>query len=347
MQKTILFLIFSALFSGLSAQVKLDDFGRIILNSYLSQKINIPSESKELLKTKLSQIASNNGMGGSQANPRFIITANVSLGTKDIIAGPPQMIAQNVDITFFIGDALTNTVFTNTSLSVKGVGTNENKAFIEAIKNINPKSKELISFIESGKTKIVDYYATQCDFIIKDAQTLVKQENYDQAIYQLSLVPEVCKACYFKSLDTLTSIYQQKIDAEGKQKLNQAKTIWTADQTPAGAEKAGEIISSINPMSSCQTDVSIFIKAIDAKLKADEKARWQLQVKQYEDKIKAEKEERRIAEEKSKRDNNYREKEASRNFEMDKINASNARAIAIEYARNQPKTITYNNIYWR
>lgn len=39
-------------------------------------------------------------MGGSQANPRFIITANVNVGTKDIIAGPPQMIAQNIEVTF-------------------------------------------------------------------------------------------------------------------------------------------------------------------------------------------------------------------------------------------------------
>jgi hypothetical protein len=88
-------------------------------------------------------------------------------------------------------------------------------------------------------------------------------------------------------------------------------------------------------------------------------------MKQYADKIAAQKEEVRIAlekskrddvyreneavraEQKSKRDDNYREKEGSRNFEMDKINASNARAIAVEYARNQPKTITYNNINWR
>jgi hypothetical protein len=194
---------------------------------------------------------------------------------------------------------------------------------------------------------------------------LVKQENYDQAIYQLSLVPEVCQECYFKCLDTLTSIYQQKIDADCKQKLNQAKTIWIADQTPEGAQKAGEMISSINPMASCQKDVTALINSIDSKLKADEKARWEFIMKQYADKIAAQKEQVRIAEEKSKRDDlyreneairaneklkrddNYREKEASRNFEMDKINASNARAIAIEYARNQPNTITYNNIYWR
>ena len=102
----ILFLTVVAITSN--AQAKLDDFGRIILNTYLPDNIAMPSEAKNLLITKLNQITSNNGMGGSQANPRFIITANVNVGTKDIIAGPPQMIAQNIDVTLFIGDAVTN-----------------------------------------------------------------------------------------------------------------------------------------------------------------------------------------------------------------------------------------------
>ncbi len=358
MRNTILLLVFSALLGGLTAQVKLDDFGRIILNTHLSDKLNIPAESKELLKTKLSQIASNNGMGGSQVNPRFIITANVNVGTKDIIAGPPQMIAQNVDVTFFIGDALTNTVFANMTMSLKGVGTNENKAFIEAIKTINPKNKDISAFIEEGKNKIISYYSTNCDFIIKDAQTLVKQEKYDEAIYQLSLVPEVCQECYFKCLDTLSSIYQQKIEADCKTKLNEAKLTWTANQTPEGAVKAGDILSSINPMASCQTDVDALVKSIDSKLKADEKARWQFKMKQYADKIAAQKEQVRITEEKSRRDDDYREnqaqrdainqeKQSKRNLELDKIRVNAYREVAVEYTRNQPKTITYNNIYWR
>ena len=347
MRKIVFLLIFSAVFSGLNAQVKLDDFGRIILNTYLSEKINISTESKDLLKTKLSQIASNNGMGGSQINPRLIITANVNVGTKDIIAGPPQMIAQNVDVTFFIGDALSNTVFANMTMSLKGVGTNENKAFIETIKTINPKNKDIAAFIEEGKSKIINYYSTNCDFIIKDAQTLVKQENYDEAIYQLSLVPEVCQECYFKCLDTLSAIYQKKIDADCKTKLNEAKVTWTANQTPEGAEKAGDILSSINPMASCQADVNALVKSIDSKLKADEKARWQFKMKQYADKIAAQKEQVRIAEEKSKSDDDYRENQSKRNLELDKIRENAYREVAVEYVRNQPKTITYNNIYWR
>jgi hypothetical protein len=159
-------------------------------------------------------------------------------------------------------------------------------------------------------------------------------------------------------LDTLVSIYQQKIDADCKVKYNEAKVTWAAAQNATGAEKVGDILSTINPMSTCQSEISEFIKTIDAKLKADEKAKWQFKMKQYADKIAAQKEQVRIAEEKAKRDDVYREnqsqrdalaqeKQSQRNYELDKIRVSAYRDVAVEYAKNQPKTITYNNIYWR
>ena len=181
MKKLILLILIAFQFNG-TAQVKLDDFGRIVLNTYLPDNSSIPAEAKKALETKLSQITTNNGMGGSTANPRFIITAVLNVTTKDIVPGPPQMIAQNIEVTLFVGDAITNTSFSNTILSIKGVGTNENKALIDAIKNINPKNKEITDFLEEGKNKIITYYVTQCDFIIKDAETLAKQEKFDEAI---------------------------------------------------------------------------------------------------------------------------------------------------------------------
>jgi hypothetical protein len=346
MKKIIILLLLAVQFNSV-AQVKLDDFGRIILNTYLPDNNSIPAEAKKALETKLNQITTNNGMGGSAVNPRFIITAVLNIGTKDIIPGPPQMIAQNIDVTLFVGDAITNTVFSNTVISVKGVGTNENKSLIDAIKNINPKNKDVSTFLEEGKNKIISYYTSQCDFIIKDAETLAKQQKFDEAIYKLALVPEVCQDCYFKCLDIQTKIFQQKIDAECTIKLNEAKTVWSANQNPAGAEKVGEILSLINPLASCQGQISTFIKSVDAKLKADEKARWEFKMKQYADKIAFKKEQMRIAEEKGKRDDAFRENQSVRNLELDKIRVNSYREIAVEQARNQPKTVTYNNIYWR
>jgi hypothetical protein len=100
-------------------------------------------------------------------------------------------------------------------------------------------------------------------------------------------------------------------------------------------------------MAACQTDIAAFIQSIDSKLKADEKARWQFKMKQYADKIASQKELVRITEEKGKRDDTYRENQSSRNYELDKMRVNSYREIAVEQARNQPKTVTYNNINWR
>jgi hypothetical protein len=269
------------------------------------------------------------------------------VGTKDIITGPPQMIAQNLEVTIFIGDALENKIFCNTTLSLKGVGTNENKAFIDALKKINPKNKVLESLIKEGKTKIVTYFNTQCDFTIKEAMTLKIQGKYGEAIYKLSLVPEVCQDCYFKCLDTLLFVYQEKIDKDCQVKFQEAKTIWAANSSSIGAEEAAEVLSKIDPIASCQPDVEKFISSVDVKLKADEKAIWEFKIKQYEDQVAKEKEQMRIAEEKSIRDDEFREKQAGRNLELDKIRVNAYREVAVEYAKNQPKTINYDNIKWR
>jgi len=347
MKKIFLFLSLITFSLNSKAQVKLDDFGRIILNTHLPDNLAIPIEAKNLLLTKLNQITTNNGMGGSQANPRFIITAVLNIATKDIVPGPPQMISQNIEVTLFVGDAITNTVFSNTILNINGVGTNENKALIDAIKNINPKNKEVKAILEEGKNKITSYYITQCDFIVKDAETLAKQNKYDEAIYKLAIVPEICQECYFKCLDIQTKIFQQKIDTECVIKLNEAKSVWSTNQNPSGAEKVVDILSGINPIASCQAQISTFIKNVEAKLKADEKARWEYKMKQYADKISLKKEQMRIAEEKGKRDDAYRENQSIRNLELDKIRVNSYREIAVEQARNQPNTITYNNIYWK
>ena len=318
MKKYITIIVLAMIAFTSNAQIKLDDIGRIILNAYLPENLAIPTEAKNVLLTKLNQLTSNHGMGGSQINPHFIITANINVGTKDILAGPPQMIAQNIEVTFFIGDAITNTIFSNATLSLKGVGTNENKAFIDAFKTINPNNKEMVEFLNEGKTKIINYYSTNCDFMLKDAQTLAKQNKFDEAIYNLSLVPQVCEVCFNKTAELIATIYQQKIDADCNTKLSQATIAWAGQQKIKNAENALTILMDINPTAACYHEVMLLTKEINNKLLADEKARFELALKKYNDKINLEK----------KRLKAYKE-------------------IAIEYAKSQPKILTYNTIIWR
>lgn len=318
MKKFIAVLILTVATISSNAQVKLDDFGRIILNTYLPDSIALPLEAKNLLITKLNQITSNNGMGGSQANPRFIITANVNVGTKDIIAGPPQMIAQNVDVTLFIGDAVTNTIFSNTTLSLKGVGTNENKAFIEAFKTINPKNIEVLVFLEEGKKKMINYYSTNCDFILKEATTLSDQFKFSEAIYQLMMVPNVCKECYFKAKDAATLIFNKKIESDCTEKLKEAKLIWAAEPSEIGALKASAIMISIIPSDNCKTEINKLAIEIKNKLQLEQKKKYDFDML-----------------------------EMQKRYDTEQKIIDIQKQIALEQAKNQAQKVTYYNIYWR
>ena len=74
----VVFLIIGIAANAQNKKGKSDELGRIVLNGYVSdQAESIPSIAKKMLKNKMNQIATKNGMGGSSLNPRFIIMPNI------------------------------------------------------------------------------------------------------------------------------------------------------------------------------------------------------------------------------------------------------------------------------
>ena len=285
----IIFLAFTILSINISAQNskgKMDDLGRVILNTYVSGNIEtIPSSAKKILANKITQIASKNGMGGSAINPRFIITPNITVLTKDMTPTAPPKTALTIEVTYYLGDGIDGTVFSTLSMEYKGVGNNETKAYIAALKRIKPKNPEIKEFVNEGKTKIIEYYNTKCDFIIKEAGTLKSSNEFDAAITKLSEVPKVCKDCHDKCMDEILVVYQAKIDSEGRVFLEEANNIWNSGQNHEKAEEAGIPLSKVDANASCYNDAIVLSKKIVAKIKAIDKREWDMVVKIQQDKV--------------------------------------------------------------
>ncbi len=293
---------------------KLEDMGRIALNAYVPDQVeSIPEAARAMLNNKLNQVTTHSGMGGSPLNPRFIITPNIVVMTKDLTATAPPMTALTLNVTLYIGDGIDGTKFTSTSVTVKGVGVNETKAYIEAIKGIKPADPAIQSFVEKGKTKIIEYYNTKCDFIIKEAKVLESQMKFEEAILKLTGVPEVCSTCYNKCMDAAMPMYQKQIDRECKIRMTEANTAWSANQTAEGAAAAAAILNTVDPNSACYKDAKVLTDKIDARMKEINNREW-----------------------------NYVLKEQS--LEGDRIKA--ARDIGVAYGNGQPKTVTYSVRGW-
>ncbi|MBU6325893.1 MAG: hypothetical protein KJS92_10425 [Bacteroidetes bacterium] len=321
--------------SLLHSQNTAEDFGKVVMGVHIPDAAGMSPESKKFLAGKLTQLLTQNGMAGTESAPRFALAAIVNIGTKDIIPGPPQMIAQQLELNLIIGDAVANRQFESYSLSLKGVGTNEPKAFNEAFKGINPANEELRAFIQQGKAEIMAYYEGNCDNVIRQAGLAAQKQEYEAAIYQLSLIPDVATTCYRRALDSMAAWHREKQNKEGKALLTKAKGIWAAGQNTEAALEAISLLQQIAPEARCQKEVQTLIKSIEDKIKADAKARWDQQIKEYNDSIAAEIEQRR----QEAADAAFR-----RQAELQRLR--NYHEIALEQARNQPP-VTINHINWR
>lgn len=209
----------------------------------------VPAMAHSLLEDKLLQIATENGLGADN-HASFFLTCSVNLTDKDVISGAPTRIVQNADVSFYVADMQTRRVYESVTISARGVGENENKAFTSLFKSIKPSSPEMKNLIANASKEIVAYYESQIDNYIKQAKALAKLGEFEQALYILSVVPDVCEG-YDKINDMAVEVYQKMIDNESLMLLQKAKTLWAAGHNYEAAMEAGNYLAQVSPYSSC------------------------------------------------------------------------------------------------
>jgi hypothetical protein len=314
--KIILVLTFLLCFSFVQAQTpgKMDEKGRLAIAVWIPDQIEgMPAAAKKNLENKLNQIITANGIGGDAINSRFIITANVTVLSKDITASAPPMQAYSLSVTLYIGDGFEGKSFSSYSITAKGVGENETKAYMAALKNIKTNDPAYQSFVDKGKSKIIEYYNAQCDVLIKEANVLVGMNKFDEAIWKLTSVPDGCTDCWNKCMAAIAPVFQQKIDFECKTKLTEATNIWNAGQNWDAAEQAGAILTTIDPKSACFKESETLSGKIAKRILEVDKREWNFK---YEKEI---------------------------GLERDMIKAY--RDVGVAWGKGQPQNVTYKSLY--
>ena len=323
---------------------KADDLSRLVLTPCVVGNSDIPSYAGSVLNNKLNQIVTKHGVGGTSAAPRFVITANLLEVSKDITTTTPPMIAMTLSPTIYIGDAQTGDLYASCEVkNVKGVGENETKAYLDAIKKINVNSPEMVQCINTGKTRIIEFYNSQIDFLIAEAESLVNSQKYDEAMMLLSTVPDVCKEAYEKAMQKISVVYKTKIDTEGAALYNEAYALWKSNKSKESALKVVELLAQINPLSSAAKQGRTLVASveshwaeIEARRRELEERAWAFKMKQYDD-SQAEKTAQR------EMDHEYRMQESSFDYEVQMKRAEtgvDAANLALQEVKSVVKTMS-------
>lgn len=293
-----------------------DDMDRIAIDVLVPPQVeDIPDQAQGLLENKLMEVATKNGLGGSGPSPRFVLTAKMVALTKDITPTVPPMEAYTFQIYLYIVDVVDQIVVSSTSMTSKGAGTNKNKAYLTGLRTINMNNAELERFMKTGKTKIIEYYNSRCDFVIAKAKALQSQNQFQAAIAALSGIPEVCKDCYMKSLEQIGPIYKDYIDHDCQVFTNMASSIWASNPTSGGAADAGAVLCLIDPDSKCYPETKVLIAKMEQKVQKDEIRDWKFMERVWGD-----------------------------NVALEKLRIKAYRDIGVSFGNNQKPT--YNNILW-
>ncbi|MGB4654891.1 MAG: hypothetical protein WBH98_05625 [Bacteroidales bacterium] len=322
MKKTLSILLIGLLVStGLISQNKegkLDDQSRVALNVFITDEVldEIPASAVATLTNRLNQAITKNGLGSNSIFNRFILTPNVNLLSKDITPTVPPMHVYTVELSLYSGDGYDGTLFKSATVNLKGVGDTEAKAYLAAFKQLKSDNPEIQKMLRETSKKIIEYYNTKCDFILKEAEMLRASNQYDQAIYLLISIPEVCKECYDKAMDKVAVVYKEKIEYDCKVLLNNANNAWNISQNLDGANNAASFLIQIDPTASCFNEAKQLSNKIAKKVNEIEKRDWDFQMRAYKDGV-----------------------------DIIKQQISAARDIGVAFGSNQPRTI-YNIRGW-
>ena len=245
---------------------------------------SFPQGAKAMVENKLTQLLTRNGIAGLDYMDQFILTVTTTPLDKDVIPGPPAKIAEKMEMNLYIVDAYAKTIFSSTSLTVKGLGETENKCYLNAISHMPLQSPQMTKFIEEGKAKIIEYYDHEGEALLKRAAYLAGQKNYEEALFIVSLIPQQSKH-YDAALAAGLDIYQQHIDNQCNINLAAARVAWAAEQNTRGAYAAGEYLANILPDAKCYGEAMELYKEIKGKVLDD----WKFEMKKYQDGVDIEK----------------------------------------------------------
>lgn len=298
---------------------KTDDLGRIAIVPYVTDQIeDLPEIAKNNLRSKMAQILTKQGIAGSAGfSSQFIMVPNISVLSKDVVAGAPPKVALNLEVAFYIGDGINGVKYGSAAVMAKGVGSTETKAYVSALRSISSSNKDLAKLVDTAKERILEYYNDGCDFILKEADNLAAQNKFDEALYALSSVPVVSKECFNKAQDRIGDVYQQMIDRDCDMLLNQATNAWNSGQNYEAAVEATNLLNQIEPESACFSKVKTLSKSIRAGIKDTNNKEWAMLNKQLESIT-----------------------------EIEKNRLATTKEIALAYANNQPKNVVYNVKGW-
>ena len=237
---------------------------QIMLSPVFDSAINGLNENNTaILEGRLQSLISSMGMESSYGG-RFVLACKVAALQREVSG---TKLIQHLQVSYAVGDNMSDICFGSTTTECYGIGNTEEQAMTSALKSLKA-TKQLKDLVATSKTRIIDYYNKNGAAIIQRAKGLIAAHKWEEALYELSAIPEEC-SFYPEALAMMEATYTSHINHDAAQVLAEAQAVWSADPNPGpGAEEAMAILATIDPSAKCYPQAQALMKKIEARVQS-------------------------------------------------------------------------------
>ena len=261
MKRMYPFLLFLYLHCLANAQ-SINEVGKISIALEMPKSIDkLSAAHVSKLETKMMQLVTTGGLvAGSKYSP-FVLKPSFIVQESSLVeGGMAKLTVITADLSLSIQQVGNNVLFSSTSKQLKGSGSTEAIAIGNAIGKIQPNDPSLKQFIEMGKSKILEYYESNCDLILSQSESLLLLQKYQDALTLLMSVPQEVKCS--------SSLQERALVAYGAWQNQQCSIQLQKAKAAIAGEKIGqaiEILSQVDPAASCFAETQHLLSGIKDK----------------------------------------------------------------------------------
>ena len=172
----------------------------------------ISDEASSVLYNRLNQAVTLNGIGSTDNSNKFLLVPSVTVLSIEPTTTAPINYVAEVEVAMFVVDNSKKLLMSQETIVKKGVADNERKAVVEAMKSIKARDPKLKKMITIGKDRIIEYYNTECETVVKTINAYIDCGMYEEALSELNAIPQIDgnTGCYDNTLNILSRISQEQ-----------------------------------------------------------------------------------------------------------------------------------------
>lgn len=226
---------------------------------------SIDAQTGKTLATRVKKILANTDIadGGSD----FMVVPKASILEEELIEGGMKNIFKvTLDLTLEVMQMSTGKVFGSTSVELRGSGMRSKQAaFKNAITSLPTNNPRIETFFKDTKAKIQAYYESNTGVLISKAKAAASQGKYEEAFAILGSYPDGLSGTQ-QAQAALQQIYQQYKKINCEHAVAEAR----AAIATKNYELALELLSEIDPSSTCASTATSLINSVNREVRQTE-----------------------------------------------------------------------------